>query len=95
MPEGTPRPTVPAPVISRAEAEACPPPPTNLWPNTPAVSYFGLCASSTPIHGLAGGLPVGLQLMCPGGADARLLSIARTFEEIFGPPPKPELAPFL
>ncbi|HJO68242.1 MAG TPA: amidase [Rhodospirillales bacterium] len=89
------RPTVPAPVISRAEAEARPPTPSNLWPNTPAVSYFGLCASSTPIHGLAGGLPVGLQLMCPGGADARLLSIARTFEEIFGPPPKPELAPFL
>ncbi|MDP6603923.1 MAG: amidase [Rhodospirillales bacterium] len=89
------RPTVPAPVVSRAEAEARPPTPPNQWPNTPAVSYFGLCASSSPVHGLTGGLPVGLQLMCPGGADARLLAIARTFEEILGPPPKPELAPFL
>ncbi len=89
------RPTVPAPVVSRAEAEARPPTPPNQWPNTPAASYFGLCASSTPVHGLAGGLPVGLQLMCPGGADGRLLSIARTFEEIFGPPPRPELTSFL
>ena len=89
------RPTVPAPVLSRAEAEARAPTPPNTWPNTPAVSYFGLCASSTPVHALTGGLPVGLQLMCPGGADGRLLSIARTFEEIFGPPPRPELAAFL
>ncbi|HJO97743.1 MAG TPA: amidase, partial [Rhodospirillales bacterium] len=89
------RPTVPPPVVSRAEAEAKLPLPPNLWPNTPACSIFGLCGTSSPVHALGAGLPVGLQVMCPGGADGTALSIALMIEDIVGPPPQAELESFL
>lgn len=47
-------------------------------------NLFGLCGVSLPIHHLTGSLPVGLQLLAPGGADAQLLAIAQTVEEALG-----------
>ena len=65
-----------------------------LGVNTHLVSYFGLCATTSPIQSLGARLPVGLQTICPGGADARALSIAIAFETLFGPPPRPDLSRF-
>jgi hypothetical protein len=36
-----------------------------------------------------------LQILCARGEDARLLSIALLLEELFGPPPKPDVATLL
>ncbi len=63
--------------------------------NTHLVSFFGLCATTTPIHGLGSPLPVGLQIACAGGEDAKALSIALALEDLFGPPPRPGLRGFL
>ena len=89
------RPTLPPPVVGRAEAEAKLPMAPNRWPNTPAVSFFGLCGTSSPIHALGAKLPVGLQVMCPAGADSAALSIALMIENIVGPPSPADLSPFL
>lgn len=43
------------------------------------VNYFDLCAISLPLP--VGGLPVGLQLAAPTGADARLLALAGAVAE--------------
>ncbi len=63
--------------------------------NTHPVSFFGLCATTQPIHMLGSALPVGLQIVCPGDADARALSIARAIEDLTGPPPVPDLTAFV
>ena len=63
--------------------------------NTHPVSFFGLCATTTPIQVLGSTLPVGLQIVCAGGEDAKALSIARALEDLFGQPPKPRLDGFL
>ena len=47
-------------------------------------NLFGFCGVSLPIDHLTGSLPVGLQLLAPGGADAQLLAIAQTVEEALG-----------
>lgn len=64
-----------------------------LGANTHLVSYFGLCATTTPIP-TEGTLPVGLQTICPGGADARALSVAIALENLFGAPPRPDMSGF-
>ncbi len=63
--------------------------------NTRIGNFFGLCAVSIPVHHLGSRLPVGLQILCPGGADARLLAIARALEAVIGTPPGPDLTGFL
>ena len=64
--------------------------------NTHPVSFFGLCSTTSPIQHLIGAnLPIGLQIICAGGADTKALSIARALEELIGPPPKPDLLAFL
>ncbi len=45
--------------------------------NTHPVSFFGLCGTTTPIQTLGSALPVGLQIVCAGGEDAKALRIAR------------------
>jgi aspartyl-tRNA(Asn)/glutamyl-tRNA(Gln) amidotransferase subunit A len=40
-------------------------------------------------------LPVGLQVVCPGGGDADALSIALAIEDVVGSPPHPDLSGFL
>ncbi len=63
--------------------------------NTRPCNAFGMCGSTTPIQQLGGGgMPVGLQLICAGGADSRLLSITRTMEDILGAPPVADVAAF-
>ncbi|MCG8508482.1 MAG: amidase [Rhodospirillales bacterium] len=59
--------------------------------NTHPVSFFGLCSTTSPIQHLTGApLPIGLQMVCPGGEDAKLMSLARAFEDLVGPPPVPD-----
>ena len=61
--------------------------------NTQPSNLFRQCAVTTPVHGFGGGgLPVGLQIMCRNGDDARALSIAMAVEELFGPAPAPDLS---
>ena len=66
-----------------------------LGVNTHLFSYFGLCATSTPVQGPGALLPVGLQTICRGGDDARLLSIAMALESLFGLPARADLNAFL
>lgn len=47
-------------------------------------NLFGLCGVSVPVGHLAGTLPVGLQLLARGGADAELLAIAAAVETAIG-----------
>jgi aspartyl-tRNA(Asn)/glutamyl-tRNA(Gln) amidotransferase subunit A len=49
-------------------------------------NLFGMCGVSLPIGHLAGTLPVGLQLLAAGSADAQLLALAQTVEEVLGRP---------
>ena len=63
--------------------------------NSQPGNLLDLCGTSTPIHGLGAPLPVGFQVLCRAGDDARALAIALTLEELLGPPPQPDLAAFL
>ncbi|MCZ6636830.1 MAG: amidase [Alphaproteobacteria bacterium] len=62
---------------------------------TQPVNLLALCSTSTPIQQLGAQLPVGLQVVCPGGGDADALSIALTIEDVVGSPPHPDLSGFL
>lgn len=62
--------------------------------NTQPGNMFGMCAVSLPIHQFGSALPVGLQLMMPGGNDAKLLAIACAAEKVVGKAPSPDLAAF-
>ena len=62
---------------------------------TQPVNLLGLCATSTPIQKSGAELPMGLQVVCPGGHDADALSIALAIEDLIGPPPRPDVARFL
>ena len=59
------------------------------------VNVLGLCATTTPVQHLGADLPVGLQIICGPGEEARALGIARLIEDLIGPPPIPDLEPFL
>jgi len=61
---------------------------------TRQASVFGLCAASLPVHQLGASLPVGLQLICPAGEDAKMLSIAVAIEDAVGPVGRPDLSGF-
>jgi aspartyl-tRNA(Asn)/glutamyl-tRNA(Gln) amidotransferase subunit A len=63
--------------------------------NTQPGNYLGLCGMTIPIHGLGAPLPVGMQILCPAGRDARVVSIARAIEDVVGAAPKPNLEAFL
>jgi aspartyl-tRNA(Asn)/glutamyl-tRNA(Gln) amidotransferase subunit A len=52
--------------------------------NTRPANLFGQCAISIPIQREPAALPVGLQIVCNGGEDRKLLSIALAIEEIRG-----------
>ena len=62
---------------------------------TQPVNLLALCSTSTPIQQLGAQLPVGLQVVCPGGGDADALSIALAIEDVVGSPPHPDLSGFL
>lgn len=61
--------------------------------NTRLVNVLGFAGISLPVH--QGALPVGLQLIGPTHGEARLLSAARTVEEVIGRPRKPDVTGFL
>ena len=52
--------------------------------NTVAVNYLGLCAITVPVGRDRAGMPVGLQLTAPAGAEERLLAIALAAERVLG-----------
>jgi aspartyl-tRNA(Asn)/glutamyl-tRNA(Gln) amidotransferase subunit A len=56
--------------------------------NTLPANMLGATATTTPIHAFGSPLPVGLQVICPGGAEDSALSIALLLENLFGPPPR-------
>jgi aspartyl-tRNA(Asn)/glutamyl-tRNA(Gln) amidotransferase subunit A len=63
--------------------------------NSQPGNLLDLCGTSTPIQGADAPLPVGLQVLCPGGADAQALAIALALEQLLGPPPRPDLSALL
>ena len=63
--------------------------------NTRIGNFFGMCAVSIPVHHLGSRLPAGLQILCAGGEDPRVLAIARAVEAVIGTPPRPDLSGFL
>ncbi len=52
--------------------------------NTSIANLLDMCAVTLPVALDAAGMPVGLQLLAPLGADARLLSAARAVEQALG-----------
>ncbi len=53
--------------------------------NTSTVNMLEMCAVTVPVALDAAGLPVGLQIACPGGDDARALALATVCERVLGP----------
>ena len=63
--------------------------------NTSAVNALGLCAISLPCGLTRDGLPIGLQLIGKPGDEARLLRLARTYEQATDwTDIHPDMAPF-
>jgi aspartyl-tRNA(Asn)/glutamyl-tRNA(Gln) amidotransferase subunit A len=62
---------------------------------TRPANLFGQCGLSLPLPEGARALPMGLQVLCRDGADARLLSIGQTLEAILGTAAPREMAAFL
>jgi aspartyl-tRNA(Asn)/glutamyl-tRNA(Gln) amidotransferase subunit A len=52
--------------------------------NTAWVNYLGLCAITIPVGRDRAGMPVGLQLTAPAGAEEKLLTIALAAERVLG-----------
>ena len=50
--------------------------------NTQPANVLGLCGVSLPISPISGSLPVGLQVLGPGGGDAALLGVALALEKV-------------
>jgi aspartyl-tRNA(Asn)/glutamyl-tRNA(Gln) amidotransferase subunit A len=77
-------PTVPVPALSFAEIEAAPDTLRSrelvLLRNTRPFNILGTPAISVPCGTTRAGLPIGLQLIGPPGADARVLRFAAAFE---------------
>jgi aspartyl-tRNA(Asn)/glutamyl-tRNA(Gln) amidotransferase subunit A len=63
--------------------------------NTQPVNYLGLSAVSIPLPQKAGALPVGLQIICPEGADVQALSIAMAIEAVLGTATVPDVSGFI
>ena len=59
--------------------------------NTQPGNYLELCGSSIPLPRRDGGMPIGFQVMCPGGAEVELLEISLALEELFGRPGLPDM----
>ncbi len=73
-------PSTPLPAIPVAEVDESTIPMSRY---TRVANWLDLCAISIPNGATASGLPTGLQLMAPSGADFRLLDLA---ERVAGPP---------
>jgi aspartyl-tRNA(Asn)/glutamyl-tRNA(Gln) amidotransferase subunit A len=62
--------------------------------NTQPGNMFGMCAASMPIHQFGSALPVGLQLLMPGGEDEALIALACAAETVLGRPKPADLTGF-
>lgn len=71
---GTP---LPAPPLADIDETAIP-----MSRYTRAGNCLNLCAIALPMPKTQGGMPVGIQLACSAGADAKLLAIAEAFENL-------------
>jgi Asp-tRNA(Asn)/Glu-tRNA(Gln) amidotransferase A subunit family amidase len=63
--------------------------------NSQPMNLFGQCGTTTPVNGLGSALPVGLQITCRPFEERRALAIAMAVEALVGPPPGPDLGPFV
>jgi aspartyl-tRNA(Asn)/glutamyl-tRNA(Gln) amidotransferase subunit A len=63
--------------------------------NTQPANYFACPAVSIPLPQKPGDLPIGLQIICPEGADVQALSVALAIEEVLGTSEAPDLTEFL
>ncbi|MFC1456004.1 amidase [Microvirga arabica] len=63
--------------------------------NTQPANYFACPAVSVPLPQKPGNLPIGLQIICPEGADLEALSIALAIEDVLGTSEAPDLTNFL
>lgn len=63
--------------------------------HTCVANLLGLCGTTTNIQAMGSPLPVGLQVLCRGRGEDRLLAIARMVEAVLGPAPRPLLDGFL
>lgn len=59
--------------------------------NTQPGNYLDLCAATIPLPVAKGKLPIGFQVMCPGGSEAELLAISLAIEEVLGRGGQPPL----
>lgn len=60
---------------------------------TQPANYLDLCATTIAIPRKKGELPVGFQVICRGGEEAKLLSISLALEELFGRVEMPDMTP--
>jgi len=58
-------------------------------------NVYEFCATSIPIIDSETNFPIGIQIHCGPGEDARLLSISIAFEQLFGKAPKADMSAFL
>ena len=58
-------------------------------------NVYGFCAGSIPIVDSETNFPVGIQIHCGPGEDARLLSISLAFEKLLGTAPRADMSAFL
>jgi aspartyl-tRNA(Asn)/glutamyl-tRNA(Gln) amidotransferase subunit A len=63
--------------------------------NTQPANYFACPAVSIPLPQKPENLPIGLQIICPEGADVQALSVALAIEEVLGTSEAPDLAKFV
>lgn len=63
--------------------------------NTRPANLFGQCGASLPLPAGPSALPIGLQLVCRAGDDARLLAIAQGIEAVLGKAPARDLRGFV
>jgi aspartyl-tRNA(Asn)/glutamyl-tRNA(Gln) amidotransferase subunit A len=64
--------------------------------NTQTGNMFGMCGTTIPIHHIANSpLPVGLQILHPGGSDAQAVAVAVAIERLLGKPVLNDMALFM
>lgn len=66
----------------------------NTW-NTRPANLFGQCGASLPLPEGPAALPIGLQVVCRDGDDARLLAIAQGIETVLGKAPARDMRGFV
>ena len=87
-------PLVPGPLAHHATLDAALAWNRRALRNTRIGNVFEQCAISLPLTARGGGLPVGLQIVCPALEDAKLLALAVAAESVVGRAALPEVETF-